>query len=128
MPTHVPGVLRQTKADKHYSTVIPRLLQLVEQGYNQTECADILNREGFTTLDGGKFHQVAVHRLIKRARKAQAQGKLTPTATGAALAKQANIEARQPSVDDMFAAINSKQDEAFEMMKAYHTPDISGTN
>lgn len=126
MPIHAPAIARKTAAEKHYAPMMPRLLQLIGDGYNQPEVADILTREGFRTLKGYPIHQVAVHRLLKRAEK-QAR---TTTATGAALAKQANIEARQPTPDELMAEVarqeQAKRDEAFEMMKAYRLPDISG--
>lgn len=113
MPIHGPGQLQKTRAEKHYEPIIPRLLELVKQGYNQPEIADILNREGFTTLKGYPYHQVAVHRLIKRAEKLPRIG----TATGAALAQQANIAAKQQTGDDdLFAEFNRKREHDLEMI------------
>ena len=122
MPIHVPGQLRKTAAEKHYAPIIPRLLELLEQGYNQPAIAEILNREGFTTLKGFPLHQVAIHRLLKRAEK---QARIS-TPSGAALAKQANIEARQPTLDERMADVarrdRAKLDQGIEIMKS-HPPD-----
>jgi hypothetical protein len=105
MPIHVPGVARHSAADKHYAPMLPRLWQLIDDGYNQRETAEILTFEGYRTHKGYPIHQVCVHRLLKRAKRQP-----SVTAIGAALAKQASIEAKSaPTPDEMMRAVGEQQ-------------------
>ncbi|QDU55617.1 hypothetical protein [Aeoliella mucimassa] len=114
VPQHPAGAARQSKADKYYQSIMPRLYELNSLGLTQREIAKWLNDEGHLMMDGRPFHQVAVSRLLKK------YPQLGPPAAqpGAKLAKVAAAEAKtrpktlDERLDDALQRIQAESEEA----------------
>jgi DNA invertase Pin-like site-specific DNA recombinase len=58
--------LRSQQAQDYYQDVMPRIIEMRQQGISYDKIAQIFNEEGLTTQTGGPYHEVAVLRLKQR--------------------------------------------------------------
>lgn len=71
------GKIREKQATRHYleSGIIDRINELMQTELCQDEIAEILNREGYRNFSGDPLNQVMIHRILKRAERAQEQAR-----------------------------------------------------
>ncbi len=62
----VASQMRRERAQDYYQFVMPRIIDMRQQGMSHNTIAQVLNEEGLTLQNGGPYHEVAVLRLKKR--------------------------------------------------------------
>ncbi|MHB9044322.1 MAG: recombinase family protein [Pirellulales bacterium] len=62
--TAASSLARNQRTREFYSPLLPMMRQLRARGKSYTEIAEALNKAGHRTVQGGKFHKVAVYRIL----------------------------------------------------------------
>lgn len=83
---------------RHHKPMIPRILELIDDGYTQAEIAKILTDDGFRSERGGPVSQSSVSRCVHLAKALNANK--PATAVEAEMAKNSDETADFPLFDD----------------------------
>ena len=62
--TAASSLARNKRTREFYSKILPMMRQMQREGMSYAEIAAALNKRGHVTANGGKFHKVAVHRIL----------------------------------------------------------------